>query len=103
MREKAAVKNEIMKRVKQKTGQKWRSKLKKMQHEKLQHKKSATEEEMQREKGATWKEPNMKKGAIWKERTKGTTWKHCNTKNGARWKECTTEKVHDENTVTWKK
>lgn len=63
MREKAAVKNEIMKREKQKTGQKWRSKLKKMQHEKLQHKKSATEEEMQRENGATWKKVQYEKSA----------------------------------------
>ena len=48
MREKAAAKNDILKRVKQKTGQSRSSKLKKMQHEK-----SDTEEDMQKKKGAT--------------------------------------------------
>ena len=72
VRRKAAAKKGTMKRVKQKMGQKWTSKTKKVQHEnsvtwrKLQDEKRATHKKVHREKSttqksATWKEWNMKK------------------------------------------
>ena len=58
-------------REKQKTGQKWRSKPKKVQHEKLQHEKSATRKKVQHEKRAPQKKFMLK--TLWYEKNK--SWK----------------------------
>ena len=73
--EKQQQKKGTMKGVKQKTGQKWRSKPKRVQHEK-----SATGDDIHKKKVTTWNKCNPKKGGTWKEYTKGTTSKQYHMK-----------------------
>ena len=97
---KAAAKKGDVKRVKQETSQKWKSKLKQVQHGKC-----ATVEDMQKKKDATWKEYNTKEGGPKKVQDKNPAWwNKWNTKivqleRGETLK-CNKEKVHEQS-ATW--
>ena len=66
---KVAAKKGDVKRVKQETSPKWKSKLKQVQHGQC-----ATVEDMQKKKDGTWKEYNTKEGAPKKVRDKNPAW-----------------------------
>ena len=105
VRRKAAAKKGTMKRVKQKMGQKWTSKTKKVQHEnsvtwrKLQDEKRATHKKLHREKSkrVQHKKVQLEKSAIWKSAIR----EKCNTKQVQHKKSVTWSRASK--SATWKK
>ena len=104
---KTAAKKGTMKRVKQETSQKWSSKLKKVQHKKIESRKACCMRRYAKEKWCNMKRAQYEKRCNMKRVQKRYSMKQCNTKR------CDMKRMHDqkgsivkvqdENTETWKK